>query len=442
MAGDDQPHNPVFVLGSRAEFEETRRLELKEVRGHDPVGAIANASDEYTVSFLNSEGGTIFWGIRDSDRTVVGVPLSSQDCDRLRRAINDKLHAIQPSIDPTRYRVELHPLAGGATKPQNLYVVELTVPQVAQSEPFYTGGGDAFVRVDGVTKKLKGPQLTDWIRQRNHPTASVKSGPTDPCVAVLVTRIRRIFSAHELEPAHLARFFKTCHAPFTIALTDYQDDGAFLAWLSEEKIDWIARTFLIRREWIDGEDARIHEEFHFDKRPEKFFETVSQHVDSLIWDEVHDSPEAYFIRWGSAVRLVSTHDSDILFVLRVPLARFSNERTIWKYIADTSCYPWNYARTNIELRAWARLLFVNKGIGCHGCEVPYDVAESMESNSIFLHEVIEKKLRRTKDDWHPEDHALYPDESRVAKNVDTLPDVLAFLQHHNLPFEKTNLGPR
>jgi hypothetical protein len=40
------------------------------------------------------------------------------------------------------------------------------VPASDSSEPYYTGGGDAWVKVDGNKQKLKGIALTDFIKQR------------------------------------------------------------------------------------------------------------------------------------------------------------------------------------------------------------------------------------------------------------------------------------
>ncbi len=54
-------------------MEETRFFEFKEIKGANPVNSIKNTCDEYVVSFLNSNGGSVFWGIRDNDRIVVGV---------------------------------------------------------------------------------------------------------------------------------------------------------------------------------------------------------------------------------------------------------------------------------------------------------------------------------------------------------------------------------
>jgi len=66
-----------FILNHQVPVEETRHFEFKEIKS--AIGAvdnIVNTSDEYAVAFLNSEGGRIYWGIRDVDRTVVGIHLT------------------------------------------------------------------------------------------------------------------------------------------------------------------------------------------------------------------------------------------------------------------------------------------------------------------------------------------------------------------------------
>ncbi|MBU6402707.1 MAG: putative DNA binding domain-containing protein, partial [Verrucomicrobia bacterium] len=155
-----------FILGERLAIEETREYEFKEVIGNRPADTIANLADEYAVAFLNSEGGRIFWGVRDKDRVVVGVRLPAPDRDRLRRLVANKLHAVQPQIDPTQYRLEFHAVESPETADSELTVIELIVPKVDPTEPYFTGGGEAFVRVDGVTRRLSGPPLVDWIRRR------------------------------------------------------------------------------------------------------------------------------------------------------------------------------------------------------------------------------------------------------------------------------------
>lgn len=427
-----------FVLGAPVKLEETRTLELKEVKGANPVNAIANAADENAVAFLNSEGGTILWGVQDFGRVVVGVALPPGESDRLRQAILAKLHGIQPEIDPTRFRLEIHRIQN-APAGSDLVVVELVVPRVDHTDPFYTSGGEVFVRLDGAKKKLTGPQLTAWIKHRTPPAVGPAGLVRDPKLASLVQRVRRIFEAHGLEPTHWARFFAVRNAPFTIALTDLHTDAALLAWLDESKLAWIAETFLLRREWIDGESSEIQQRFYFHKRPDLFFQEVSRHLDALIWEETLDNPSAYFVRWGHGKEWETSGDSRIFVIVRIPVVRLSENLYIYKYVSDLEPYPWDQPSTNIQLRAWTRLLFVNKTVQCFGCDISYEAGNHLFNNDIFLHEAVASRAIIRTHIWDPEAHALFPNESVLATATDTLPAVMAFLREHNLPSEPTNL---
>jgi len=432
----------VFVLGAFVSVDETRLLELKEVKGPNAIRAIVDVADEYAVAFLNSEGGRVLWGIRDADKMIVGVELTPADRDRLRRDITGKLGEIQPQLDPSRFKLTIHPVINGGP---NFAVVELEIPAGKSNKPFYTGGHECFVRTDGVKKKLSGQQLTDWILSRAPAPASTgNDASTHPQLLALAQRVRRIFSGHGLQPAHLARFFKSRSAPFTITFTDQQNDATFLQWLDEEKIDWIARTFGIRREWIAGEDTRIFEEQCYDKRLNKFLGDVSRYTDVLIYDDISASCEAWFLRLGAGSDWTSKGHGRVMVVVRVPMARLSNELTVYRYISDFEPYPWDRGRTAVQLRAWARLLFISKGMTCYGRDLDYDVGQSLCGNGAFIHEILESHQHclHCRDDWHPEDHALYPEESRAAKPDEFFPGVIEFLRENGLPYQPTRLFPK
>src|SRR5262245_52485044 len=108
MVSNSEINECRFVLNEPIFEEETRHCEFKEIKGRNPVDIIKNSADEYVVAFLNSEGGRIYWGIRDSDRVVVGVKLTSSQRDEIRRVVGEKLAQIQPSISPTAFRINFH----------------------------------------------------------------------------------------------------------------------------------------------------------------------------------------------------------------------------------------------------------------------------------------------------------------------------------------------
>ena len=427
-----------YSLGQALHLEETRHVEFKEVKGANPVGAIANAADEYAVAFLNGEGGHIFWGVSDNG-FVVGVKLNSVERNELRRSVTSKLHGIQPASDPTHFRFELRVVKGGAAVEDELFVAELSVPGGEVDLPYYTGGGDAFVRVDGIKRKLKGPELTAWIKRRIGARGTRGLGPS-PDVTSLLGRIRLAFTAHGLEVAHLQRFFAGLNAPFQFRLYDARSDDAFLEWIDDEtKLSWIADTLGVRREWLDGEDPSIYRRRLFDKNPRAFWESAAGA--SVERDRVA-FPEAYFIRWGKGDEWRRNNRLDVFVVLAVPLAQINSERIIYRYISDFTPYPWGGRRTFIQLRAWARLLFCQGGFFIHGREMSYTTGEKFMENQMFLRDFLDDQNLVLPIDWHPEDYGLTATESVAAREVDTLPEVLEFLRKHALPTECRMLDRR
>ena len=164
---DLPPRVERFVLNQPIPVEETRYYEFKEVRSSKPVRKIVNDADEYAVAYLNSDGGRIFWGVRDRDRTTTGVRLPHSDRDRLRRSLMDKLYTTVPSIDPSQYRLVLHQVYDTDDRPvQDLTVVELAVPRPVLPGPYYTASGDDFVKTESGKKKLSDSEKADQLRRR------------------------------------------------------------------------------------------------------------------------------------------------------------------------------------------------------------------------------------------------------------------------------------
>ncbi len=437
MAGGDQ-FPTRFVLGERLPQDESRYIEYKELKGQNPCSSIVNTADNYAVAFLNSEGGRIYWGITDREKEVVGVLLSSEDRDRLRREVSNKLRTITPPIDPILYRVILHPVENASS---DVFVVELRVPGGDVQEPYFTSGHDSFVRVDGANHRLSGPYLSAWIKRRIAATNIGAENVTDLGLLSLAARVRKIFSGHGLLPGHLARFFELRKAPFAISFTDQQNDAAFLRWLNEDKIAWIAATFGIRREWIAGEDNNVYEWCSYDKRPAEFFADVSRHTDALIYEDTPASPEAWFLRFGVGKDWERKGQNGVFVIIRVPLARLSNETIVFRYLSDFQPYDWTEGRTAVQLRAWARLLDIHKRVLCVGREVPYETGQEIWGNTVFLHGIFESPdlAQRCRDDWQPEDYALYSEESAAAKPDAFFPHVIEFLRKNGLPYEQTQL---
>ncbi len=187
-----------FVANKPVPVEETRHYEFKEIKGGNPINTIKNTCDEYVVAFLNSGGGRIFWGIRDTDRCVVGVWLDSKARDELRKVVTAKLAQIRPPIVPTAYRVTLHPVYADETFPEplvDIFIVEIVAPHLEASDDLYaTGGGEVFVRTDAGKKKLSIEEIKDEIRRRESARHRVGLEARTPIVATASdAKTRRVF---------------------------------------------------------------------------------------------------------------------------------------------------------------------------------------------------------------------------------------------------------
>jgi SAM-dependent methyltransferase len=163
----DRRAQPVkFVLDEPLAIDETRHMECKEIKGDKPLDRIKDQADKYAIAFLNSEGGQIFWGVRDTDKAVTGVKLSSIQRDDIRLDVTQKLHTIQPPVAPTEFRIELYQVYQDDKPISDLYVVHLTIPATHNKGLYYTSSGKTYVRVDGLNTELKGPQLEAEILKR------------------------------------------------------------------------------------------------------------------------------------------------------------------------------------------------------------------------------------------------------------------------------------
>jgi hypothetical protein len=154
-----------FVLDEQLAADEDRIVQYKEITTANVADAIKNVADEYAVAFLNSGGGRLFWGVRDKDRRVVGVKLLYADRDRVRQVVANKLSGIRPHLDPTTFRFEFHPVFDGEM-PVPVWVIELVVPRADGLTVYWTEGDQVFVMLDGVRKRLQGPEIQVLIERK------------------------------------------------------------------------------------------------------------------------------------------------------------------------------------------------------------------------------------------------------------------------------------
>ena len=142
-------------------LEEDLTHEFKEVKGGNAAKSIQNLVDEYILAFLNSSGGSIFWGICDNG-IVKSLKLDLTQKDQIRKVINSKINTIEPAIDPTMITVSFHNVSNS----ENGYILEVNIPKSNSEGLFFNSSGNTWVRVNGCKQKLQGVALQDYILQR------------------------------------------------------------------------------------------------------------------------------------------------------------------------------------------------------------------------------------------------------------------------------------
>lgn len=156
-----------YKLGEFVNFlEEDIEHEFKEIKGSNPVDHIRSNVGEYITSFLNSNGGTIYYGISDN-KEIKGVELNDKQKDQIRRSLVDAVVGISPDISPDNITSEFIEVYNDKIeKLSNTYVLEVNVSNQLDKKDIFLYKNEIHLRANGVKKKLQGRQIVDYIRRK------------------------------------------------------------------------------------------------------------------------------------------------------------------------------------------------------------------------------------------------------------------------------------
>lgn len=106
-----------YIEDTKVAMEEDAEHEFKAIQNStQPLERIIAYCRKYIVSFLNADGGVIYFGVED-DGTVKGVPFSRRGRDLLRLGIDQTVSNIKPQVDTDLIKVILVPVE---RNPRNL----------------------------------------------------------------------------------------------------------------------------------------------------------------------------------------------------------------------------------------------------------------------------------------------------------------------------------
>lgn len=286
--------------------------------------------------------------------------------------------------------------------------------------------------------------IKDWLSldaeghagQTNTSVEAPKSDQDqEPSILDQVQRFKRVMSAHGMRPEHWSRFFKECKAPFEIQRTDQLSDETLLAWITDEKIDWLCKTFRLNRDWIDGERlSRPHDSIYFNKRPEKFYKSVELELKDLPSDFRNIEAHALFALNHNKRDAEDDQTVRLSVFIAIPLCQLSSELIVYRYILNHTSggYPWHDFPYRDHIKIMARLSHLHFRMTIFGLYFDRDSFDAVEGGELLIPEALAKPGHHHAS-WHPEDYGLAHCESMVAKETERLPQVLEWMKALDLP---------
>ena len=157
-----------YVYGDEINKFEDRKNEFKECKGKNfDISYACSLISNYVSAFLNTEGGTIFYGIADNGR-ITGVHLSRRNRDLFTQCFDNVLNRFNPRVNPNFYRMTYVPLFTIDRRiMQDTYIIEIEVQQGALNEIYFTHKEEAFVKRDSCITQLKGLALVGFTKNRS-----------------------------------------------------------------------------------------------------------------------------------------------------------------------------------------------------------------------------------------------------------------------------------
>lgn len=258
--------------------------------------------------------------------------------------------------------------------------------------------------------------LSNWIGKLS------KVQPATHDVNVVAARFIQLFADHGIERTQIPRVFGE------ISLAQLSTPENLLSVLTPELIDKAANLFGIRSEWLEGIDDRIYEYLAINKQPEVLLRLLGR-----ILSEDRSPGELI----GFPVRVLTTHmnldrsSGEVQMLAPVLLEYLFSvgEEPVYRYHVFQDGFDWDHYPCRIELKAITRhIRRLRSG------PVPLFEVSRQEMEAVLEGAVIPRRFLSGCLITNPslEDYALSVDESRVAKEADELPSVLAYANEHSL----------
>ncbi|MBP1152773.1 hypothetical protein [Methylocaldum sp. RMAD-M] len=240
-------------------------------------------------------------------------------------------------------------------------------------------------------------------------------GKSNP-VSIVAQRFLKVFEDHGIAIPQIQHFLPQ------ITLDKLKTPEDLLAVLTNDVLAQTATLFQIQRSWLDGVDDQLYESRSCYKSPECFFEDLGN---------IGDDRDRFPVRALYCSKQLNSNDGrqQPMALLLVEKIGDLGDRAVLRYRPYTDGWDWGYEPCRIQLKAMARLVYLE-----FGKPVPLHRVSAAVLEQIRQGERVPMDCLRGTPLTSPslEDFALYPEESGQSKEREELTAVLSYIETHNL----------
>ena len=155
-----------YILKEELKKYEDRKTEFKSCKGVFRINIAADIIAPYVSAFLNTEGGILFYGIKDNG-VVEGISLSRKERDQFLVALDLNFQKFNPQITHEEYQITFKQVKDKSFKDiQELYVIEFRVSKGKKDSVYFTHKNETYIRRDASIMLLKGHELLEFYQKK------------------------------------------------------------------------------------------------------------------------------------------------------------------------------------------------------------------------------------------------------------------------------------
>lgn len=158
-----------YVEGEVIKVEEDNEHEFKAVQeSTSPASRVIEYCRKYINAFLNSNGGTIYFGVTD-DGIIAGIILTQKNRDDIKQSVDEILQQYLPKVNTNLVKIKFIPVEPKSTHIDISlkYVIEVRV-QIGEAPVYTLPDGRAYIRRTGSVHRMD-PSLIEIRKVRGRP---------------------------------------------------------------------------------------------------------------------------------------------------------------------------------------------------------------------------------------------------------------------------------